>query len=266
MPTQAHVAISTDGVPIHYDVQGTGVPALVFVHGWCCDRHYWDGPRDSFAPHYQVVTMDLAGHGASGHDRAQWTVPAFAQDIVAVVEQLGLEQVVLIGHSMGGLLVVEAARRLPRSVIGVVGVDTWRNIGDIRTPEEVAAFLAPFRAHFLETARAFVRAMFAPTSDPTLVEAIVGAMSATPPPIAIGVYEALLNNGRNFQAGLQEITAPKITINASARPTQTEAQRYGIEVMRMSDVGHFVMLEDPQTFNRMLDEAVQQCLHARARQ
>jgi pimeloyl-ACP methyl ester carboxylesterase len=182
------------------------------------------------------------------------------------VEQLGLEQVVLIGHSAGGLVIVEAARRLPRSVIGVVGVDTWRNIGDIRTPEEVAAFLAPFRTNFLETARTFVRAMFAPTSDPTLVENIVGTMSAAPPHIAISAYKALLNNGRNFLAGLQEITAPKIAISASARPTQTEAQRYGIEVLRMSDVGHFVMLEDPQTFNRLLDEAVQKCLHARARQ
>jgi pimeloyl-ACP methyl ester carboxylesterase len=266
MHAQEHVALSADGVPIHYDVQGAGVPALVFVHGWCCDRHYWDGQRDYFAPHYQVVTLDLAGHGASGHDRPQWTVPAFGQDIMAVVERLGVAQVVLIGHSMGGLLIVEAARRRPPAVIGVVGVDTWRNIGTRRTAEEVAAFLAPFRANFVETARAFVRETFAPTSDPTLVEDIVGAMSAAPPHMAIGAYEALLNNGRNFEAGLQEITAPKITINASTRPTPTEAQRYGIEVLRMSGVGHFVMLEDPQTFNRLLGEAVQKCLQARARQ
>jgi len=151
------------------------------------------------------------------------------------------------------------------SVIGVVGVDTWRNIGDIRTPEEVAAFLAPFRANFVETARAFVRATFTPTSDPTLVEAIVGAMSAAPPDIAISVYEALLSNGRNFLAGLQEITAPKVAISASARPTETEAQQYRIDVMRMAGVGHFVMLEDPQTFNRLLEQAVQQCMHRRAR-
>ena len=44
------------------------------------------------------------------------------------------------------------------------------------------------------------------------------------------------------------------------------AQRYGIEVMLTSGVGHFVMLEEPQTFNRLLDEAVQKCLHANARQ
>jgi hypothetical protein len=109
--------------------------------------------------------------------------------------------------------------------------------------------------------------MFAPTSDPRLVEDIVGAMSAAPPHIAIGAYEAILSNDRHYQAGLQEVTAPKMTINSSAQPTQTEAQRHGIEIIRMSSsVGHFVMLEDPQTFNRLLGEAVQKCIHARARQ
>lgn len=265
MHTQSHVAISADGVPIHYEVQGHGTTALVFVYGWCCDRHYWDQQAAHFAPHYTVVCLDLAGHGTSGHARTTWTIPALGADIVAVVEQLGLAQVVLIGHSAGGLVIIEAARRLPTTVIGVVGVDTWRNIGDIRTPEEVAAFLAPFRANFVETARAFVRATFTPTSDPTLVEAIVGAMSAAPPDIAISVYEALLSNGRNFLAGLQEITAPKVAISASARPTETEAQQYRIDVMRMAGVGHFVMLEDPQTFNRLLEQAVQQCMHRRAR-
>ena len=42
MHAQSHVAISADGLPIHYDVQGNGGIALVFVHGWCCDRRYWD--------------------------------------------------------------------------------------------------------------------------------------------------------------------------------------------------------------------------------
>src|SRR5262249_7740442 len=130
MHAQSHIAISADGVTIHYDVQGQGATALVFVHGWCCDRRYWDRQTAHFAPDYTVVWLDLAGHGTSGHDRTTWTIPAFGADIVAVVEQLGLAQVVLIGHSAGGLVVIEAARRLPTTVIGVVGVDTWRNIGD----------------------------------------------------------------------------------------------------------------------------------------
>ena len=270
MHAQSYVAISVDGVPIHYDVYGTGLPALVFVHGWSCDRRYWDTQVRYVAPQYQVVTIDLAGHGASGRDRTQWTVPAFGQDIVAVVEQLGLEQVVLIGHSIGGQWIIEAARHLPRSVIGVVGADarTWDNVEETLTPAQVAETMAPFRANFIEAMRAFVRGTFVSTSDPTLMEHVVRGMSAAPPHIAISVREEGLGNGRNLQAGLQEVTAPKIAINAESwRPTNMAAmQRHGIEVMQMFGVGHFVMLEDPQTFNRLLDEAVQKCIHARALQ
>jgi pimeloyl-ACP methyl ester carboxylesterase len=63
------LAISADGVPIHYEVHGTGLPALVFVHGWTCDRSYWGRQIGHFARKYQVVAVDLAGHGESGLDR-----------------------------------------------------------------------------------------------------------------------------------------------------------------------------------------------------
>jgi len=190
---------------------------------------------------------------------------AFGQDVVAVVEHLRLEQVVLIGHSMGGPVIIEAARRLPTAVIGLVGVDTWQNAGQLRTPAQVAESLVPLRANFVEAIRAVARNVFVPTSDPTVVEHVVAAMSAVPPHIGIGAAEAFRGHDRKLQEGLQEVTAPKIAINSRYRPTNLEAaQRYGIEVMLMSGVGHFVMLEDPQTFNRLLNEAVQKCLHARA--
>jgi len=266
MNVQSNVAISVDGVPIHYDVQGNGPIALVFVHGWCCDRHYWDRQVDRF-PHYTAVRVDLAGHGESGRDRTRWTMPAFGQDVVAVVEQLGLERVVLIGHSMGGAVIVEAARRLPAAVIGLVGADTWNDLEHPLTPAQVAELVEPFRANFVEATRALVRTAFVPTSDSMLVEHIVAAMSATPPHIGIGAWEELLEYDRLLREGLQQVKAPKTAINAQWRPTNTEAaQRCGIEVVLMSGVGHFVMLEDPQTFNRLLDEAVKTITHPRGPQ
>ena len=257
MKAQSRIALSTDGVPIHYDVQGTGKIALVFVHGWCCNRGHWAGQVGHFAPRYTVVGIDLAGHGASGCDRTLWTMPAFGQDVAAVVEQLGLEQVVLIGHSMGGMVIVEAAHRLPNPVIGLIGVDTWRNIEYKGTPEQVTALVAPFRDNFVEAARSFVRARFVATSDTKLVERVTAGMSAAPPHIAIGALEAICEYDRRLQEGLQGVNAPKITINA--RPTNLEAlQRSGIAVVQIPGVGHFVMMEDVQTFNRLLDEALQE--------
>jgi len=259
---RTHIAISADAVPIHYDVYGTGLPALVFVHGWLCDRSYWESQVQHFAQQYQVVTIDLAGHGASGHDRNQWTVPAFGQDIVAVVEQMGLQQVVLIGHSMGARWIVEAARRLPASVIGLVGLDNWVNVARILTPEKVAEKLAPFRSNFEEAVLRQAPSWFTPAADPNLVTRVVSATSAAPAYIAISAAEESWGSDRILQEGLREVHIQKIAINA--RPMEAEAaQLYGIEVAMMSNVGHFMMMEDPQTFNRLLDEAVRKCLHRR---
>jgi pimeloyl-ACP methyl ester carboxylesterase len=259
MSVRSHIAKSVDGILIHYAVQGSGAPALVFVHGWCCDRHYWEQQVDHFAPHYTVVRLDLAGHGASGRDRAQWTVPAFGQDVVAVAKQLGLEQVVLIGHSMGGRVIVEAARRLPDTVIGLVGAETWHHVGHVQTPAQVAAFLAPFRADFVEAMHALVPKLFAPTADAALVEEVVAAMAESPPHIGIGAWEESVVYNRVVRERLQEIRVPKIAIN-SAYPLTTNREALkacGVEVVFMSGVGHFVMMEDRQTFNRRLGEVMQ---------
>jgi pimeloyl-ACP methyl ester carboxylesterase len=53
------VAVSADGVPIHYEIHGSGSPALVFVHGWCCDRRCWDGQVQAFALRHTVIALDL---------------------------------------------------------------------------------------------------------------------------------------------------------------------------------------------------------------
>jgi pimeloyl-ACP methyl ester carboxylesterase len=91
---------SFDGVPISYEVHGSGKPALVFVHGWSCDRSYWDAQRIPLSNHYQIVTVDLAGHGQSGMGREEWTIASYGEDVAAVVKELDLENAILIGHSM----------------------------------------------------------------------------------------------------------------------------------------------------------------------
>ena len=67
----AQISISSDGVDIHYEVHGEGEPTLVFIHGWSCDRSYWQAQVEYFAKQYQVITIDLAGHGESGTNRSE---------------------------------------------------------------------------------------------------------------------------------------------------------------------------------------------------
>ena len=87
--------LSADSVMIYYEAHGQGDPALVFVHGWSCDRSYWSRQVESFKDKYLVVTIDLAGHGQSGTNRTEWTMERFGDDVAAVVNKFGLEEVVL---------------------------------------------------------------------------------------------------------------------------------------------------------------------------
>jgi pimeloyl-ACP methyl ester carboxylesterase len=250
-------ATSPDGLPIRFEVDGTGVPALVFVHGWSCDRSYWRHQTRAFANRYQVVTIDLAGHGESGIERASWTMAAFGADVAAVTDELALTKVVFIGHSMGGDVIVEAALLLGDRVCGLVWVDTYQALGAPAPPEEHEAFAMPFRADFASETRAFVRRMFLPTSDPALVEWVAQDMSSAPPGIAIqALWQAISNDGP-ILAGLRQITAPVVSIHPAFRPPdEASLARYGVRAVVMPDVGHFPMLEDPPRFNAILGDVL----------
>ncbi|MFQ5825531.1 MAG: alpha/beta fold hydrolase [bacterium] len=249
--------LSADNVPISYNVEGNGKPVLVFVHGWCCDKSYWKLQVPHFSKQHKVVTIDLAGHGESGLDRKNWTIEAFGKDVVAVIEKLDLDQVILIGHSMGGPVIIEAARQMPKRIIGLVGVDTYQNFEAKYTQEQVDEFLSSFKANFVEASSNFVRSMFPPNADSALVEQIVTDMSSAPPEVAIGALQGYFD----FDpiAALKEVRIPIHCINSDKYPTNVEVgQRHALsfELKLMPGIGHFVMMEDPDKFNQLLSETV----------
>jgi pimeloyl-ACP methyl ester carboxylesterase len=255
----ADMALSADGVPVCYEVRGSGAPALIFVHGWSCDRRYWDHQLSWFAERYQVVAIDLAGHGESGTGRQTWTIPSFGKDVVAVADQLGLDQMVLIGHSMGGDVIVEAALRLSARVAGLVWVDTYRTLGGTRSPDEHERFMAPFRVDFVAATRRLVTRMFVDSSENALREWVIADMAAAPPEVALSAIEHAITCEPAIVAALRDIAAPVVAINPDYRPNDVEAlQRHGVKAVLMSGVGHFPMMEDPDTFNRLLAETIVQ--------
>jgi pimeloyl-ACP methyl ester carboxylesterase len=252
------VATSRDGIPLAFEAHGAGTPTLVFVHGWSCDRGYWRGQLRPLGTRFQTVGVDLAGHGDSGAGRRDWTMAAFGEDVVAVVEQLGADEVVLIGHSMGGDVVVEAALCLGDRVAGLVWVDVYGTLGEPASDQEVEAFAASFREDFVPAARAMVRRLFPPDADPELVERVAADMSAAPPEIAVDALRHAVGNEPGVLAGLRQLSVPVVAINPDAPGTDTEAlRRHGVEAVLMPGVGHFPMLEDPDGFNRLLGEVIE---------
>ncbi len=254
-------ALSADGVPIYYEVQGEGAPALVFIHGWSCDRSYWDKQVKHFSKNNKVVAIDLAGHGESGLNRTDWTTAAFGEDVVAVIEKLDLDQAILIGHSMGGSVMLEAARRVPERIIGLVGADTLQDLEEKMTQEQFDEFVAPFKKNFVEEVNKFVRTMFPETADPDLVDRIANDISSAPPEVGLAAFDGMFDyfNHEIFEA-LKEIQIPTMFINSDHWETKIEANKKYIEsyeLLLMPGVGHFVMMEDPERFNQLLAQGVE---------
>ncbi len=251
---------SKDGVEFRYEVWGGGSPAIVFVHGWSCDRSYWRQQFEHFAKSHRVVAVDLAGHGESARNREDWTMAAFGEDVRAVLEELDLRGAVLVGHSMGGPVILEAARLAPDRVAALVPVDTLAEVDRRMSPEERETFLGPIRADFRTAAASFVRQfMFTERTDPGLIDRIASDMASAPPEVAIPAMESL--SAYDEAAALARVTLPVRLLNADRFPTDLAAARRhkpDVELTVMPRVGHFLMAEDPEEFNRLLARAVKE--------
>ncbi len=253
--------LSADGTEINYTLYGDGETALVFVHCWCCDQEYWKEQVDTFSKDYKVITIDLAGHGKSGTGRDDYTLQAFGMDVASVVKNLELDRVILIGHSMGGGVILAAAHQLKEQTLALIGVDTYQGFLYEFSDSVISGFIQPFRQDFYNTTMGFVRSMFPPDADSLLVMKIAEDMAQGPAEVAIS---ALMNNISTDPVDLLEgLDIPIYSINSKMFPVDIETNRKlypNFKVRFMERVGHFVQLEDPSTFNRELDSILKEII------
>jgi len=241
---------SADKTEINYTLYGDGETALVFVHCWCCDQGYWREQVDTFSQDYKVVTIDLAGHGKSGSGRDDYTLKAFGWDVASVVNHLELNRIILVGHSMGGGVVLAAAHLLKEQTLAVIGVDTYQGFQYELSDSMIAQFVEPFKRDFYHTTIGFVHGMFPPDADSILIMEIAEDMAKGPAKAGIS---AMINNISTDPIELLEgLDIPIYSINSRMFPIDIQANREiypDFEVRFIEGVGHFIQLEDPQAFS-----------------
>ena len=148
--------IARQGIKLAYEDQGVGKPAFLFVHGWACNRSAFAPQAAHFARRHRVVSVDLRGHGESDKPQGPYSIMTHAEDLAYIIEHLGLGKVVAVGHSMGGLTVLQLAAAYPDHVAAIVMVDP---APFVRRPELRArseAMLAAMEAGDQETQRQFI--------------------------------------------------------------------------------------------------------------
>lgn len=256
------IALSKDGAPIAYETYGAGDTTLLFVHGWSCDARYWRAQVPYFAKKHRVVTMDLAGHGHSGSQRGAYTMAAFGEDVRAVADATGSRRIILIGHSMGGSVIAEAARLMPGRVIGLVGVDTLSNIERRLTTQEVSGMAAPLEKDFSGGVRQFVGRMFYPESDQKLTDWVLADMAAASPTVALSALKEMMGQYITGEAAkvFDSQRTPVIAINGDLWPVDVEANRRhmtSFDAIIVKKADHFLMLNRSEEFNAALEKAVE---------
>lgn len=245
-PVQA-AEVRLHGHAVHYSAQGSG-PAIIFVHGWTCDESSWASQVPAFSDRYRVITLDLPGHGKSDlPEKNRFSMKLFADAVEAVRAATGVKRVVLVGHSMGAVVIRQYALDHPGQVAGLVAVDGPLDIRPISLPP---GSLPPMT---VEMRRQLVGNMFVPETPAPLRESITAMMLGTSQLTAAGasplMFDPAIRSDRTVAAPALTVYAgkPLFPVDPHTREMLPDWQQD-----RVDGTGHFLMMEKPDAFNRLL--------------
>jgi len=246
---------------MHYVRRGQGTPPLVYVLGITGDHTDWQLQVDHFEGEQQVVACDLRGHGGTPGRPAECTIEHYGGDVAALLANLELSKAILVGHSMGCRVVLEAARLDADRIGGIVLVDGSRLSGGA----------APESAGYVAFADGLFGQMFVRSSPQS--EAIIARAKRMPANTAVAAFRSMLRwDAEKLEAALAAVRAPLMVIQstwinperkrASLKAGQTSPwlellrQRVpGARIEVVPGVGHFTQLEAAPTVNRLIAEA-----------
>ena len=250
-------AASVDGISIHSTVRGTGPKTIVFVHGWTCDESSWVNQVPVFEKNYRVITLDLPGHGKSGAPvNGALTMDLFARSIEAVRVEAKAGKIVLVGHSMGTPVIRAYARLYPANVAAMVPVDGVLHLSGGPGAPNPDRMKGP---DGLKNREAMIRGMFGKSATPEMQDHVLKMMLAAPETTA---YQAMSATFAAPNWKDETFTVPALGIfadhSAANDPVYFKKIFPNGNAVEVAGTGHFVMLEKPAEFNKLLADFLPQ--------
>jgi len=244
-----------DGIRLAYDDRGKGGPALVFAHGWTCDRSLFAPQVEHFARQHRVVSVDLRGHGASDKPKGPYPIDGYADDLARLIGELDPGKIVAIGHSMGGNAVLQLAAAYPDRVAAVAMIEP----APFALPPEfrgaLTAMVAAIDAGNQAPQRQFIAEhLFLPTSDGKLKQHVLELMLAAPKHVAAAAMQGVLAFDSPAAAARCKVPALHIAATTPLNPPHLMAQWLpGVVNGWTVGAGHFCQLEAPAQVNAMIE-------------
>ncbi len=245
-----------EGLHLFYRQEGSGAPALVFVHGWCCDHTAFQPQLDHFKASHAVTTLDLRGCGSSGRPEDGYDIPTLADDVAWLCGELKISKPVVVGHSLGGMIGIELAARYPSLPAAVVAVDPGP-IDFLHQDRKIfEGLIAQLEGPDGKGVRqAFIEGMFLPTDDAERKRGIIETMCAVPLSVAVAVLHGVL--AWNGVGALLLCNAPLLVLSSDAggsnAPERLLALKPNIHIGITVGAGHFHQLDVPEQVIPMID-------------
>lgn len=247
---------TVDGLDLALDDTGQGRPMLL-LHGWCSDRATFARQIDHFAPRLRTIAVDLPGHGASAKPERGYSIAFFADTIAGLIDALGLgPQVVLVGHSMGGTIALEMARRRPDAHAAVILLDPAPILPPPPVRASLERSLAAMHTHGIKPTLRMLweKVMFRPTDPDDLRQEVWRVGQATPDHVVLSAWQAMLD--WDGAAALDGCTVPLLYVAAErpqSDPAAIRAAKPGIHWGQTVGAGHFNHVVAAAQANAMME-------------
>ena len=257
---------------MHYLRAGSGAPPLVFVHGFGCSHEDWLLQTNELKSRFEVVACDLRGHGLTPGRPHECSIENYGGDVAALLLNLNLEKSILVGHSMGCRVVLEAAGLASGRVAGLVLIDGSRlaSGGDPDAAERTAKAAIAKSGYEAFADNLFRQMFFSPSP---LAEAIVARAARQLAEIGPELWPRMARwDAAQMDAALAAVSAPMLVIQSTTRDPvllrrsplkrgesspwldllKEKVENVKIEIV--PGVGHFTQLEAPGAVNRLIQE------------
>lgn len=253
---------------MYHEISGDQSPSLVFVHGFACDHTDWTAQVPALRGRHRVVTCDLRGHGFTPGEPQDCSIENYGTDVAELVEALQLAPAILVGHSMGCRIVLEAARQRPKIAAGLVLLDgSFTGTGDptaaeLATGEKIAAKGFP---RFSED---FFRGMFMARFDRT--DEITQRASKLPIEIGSALFPRISRwDAQHMKEAIAAVRVPLMVIQSThmGPSLKRESLQVGQDSLWLNLVrenapnarieilpgaGHFVHMERAEQVNALI--------------
>ncbi|MEM7486659.1 MAG: alpha/beta hydrolase [Bacteroidota bacterium] len=250
--------VNVNGESIAYLDNGKGDVSLLLIHGAFINKEYWSQQLSHFSKTYRVLALDLPGHGDSSYNRTDWTVQNYGRDICGFIKELSLQNVILIGHSFGSDVMLEAAALDATQIKGLVEVDHMKNVG-VPLPKETIEHLGQsLRTDFKATCEQFARqVLVTERTNPELVNRLLHDFGRVNPEVGIPLLENTFSYTKREIELLRGLDLKLNLLHVDYMPTSEEnLQRYladNYQVHTLSGTCHYPMIESPDKFNMALE-------------